>query len=291
MKIALAKKTLPLALTGALLLGLLGPAALSAQQVQPVSQQPQPAALQGIGIDQKLNQRVPLDLEFRDERGQTVQLGDYFGRRPVVLSLVYYQCPMLCPMTLNGALRSFRALTFDIGNDFEVVTVSISPSETPAMAAEKKATYVHQYGRESGAAGWHFLTGEQASIQRLAEAVGFRYTYDPETGMYSHATAIMVLTPEGRLARYFYGIEYSARDLRLGLVEAGENKIGTPVDQVLLYCFQYDPTTGKYGLLIMRVLRLAGLATVLALGAFLIVALRGERKSRHLNGNQQLKEV
>jgi protein SCO1/2 len=291
MKIASTKKTWVLALASTVLAGLLASAPLSAQQPQPVAQQPQPVALQGIGIDQKLNQQVPLDLPFRDARGKTVKLGDYFGQRPVVLSLVYYQCPMLCPMALNGALRSFRALSLDIGKDYEVVTVSISPTETPDMAAEKKATYVKQYGREGGAAGWHFLTGEQASIQRLADAVGFRYTYDPETGMYSHATAIMVLTPEGRVARYFYGIEYSARDLRLGLVEAGKDKIGTPVDQVLLYCFQYDPTTGKYGLLIMRVLRLAGLATVLALGAFLLVALRGERKPRHQNGNQQLKEV
>lgn len=249
------------------------PGGLSAQQA--IS-----TGLQGVGIDQKLDAQVPLDLAFRDETGRTVRLGDYFGGKPVVLTLVYYNCPMLCTMVLNGALRSFRALPFDIGKDFEVVTVSIAPEETPELAAEKKKQYVHQYDRAGGAAGWHFLTGDEDSIRQLADAVGFRYTYNPETGLYTHASALMLLTPEGRMARYSYGIEYSARDLRLGLVEASQNKIGSPVDQVLLYCYQYDPTTGKYGLLIMRTLRTAGLATLLALGLFLFISLRREKKVR-----------
>lgn len=249
-----------------------------------------PQAVQEVGIDQRLNEQVPLDLEFQDETGRTVRLGDYFGRKPVLLTLVYYKCPMLCTMVLNGVVRTLRPLSFSAGKEFELVTVSISPTETPAQAAEKKAIHVRSYGRPGSAEGWHFLTGEEEAIRRLTEAVGFRYTFDPETGLYAHASGMILLTPEGRLSRYFYGIEYSARDLRLAVIEASESRIGSPVDRVLLYCYQYDPTTGKYGLVIMRVIRVAGIATLLLLGGFILLSIRRERRV-HTNGKAKWKEV
>ncbi len=242
-----------------------------------------PPQLRDVGIEQRLNQQAPLDLTFRDEAGRAVRLGDYFGKRPVVLSLVYYDCPMLCTLVLNGLVRALRAVSFEPGRDFESVTVSFDPRETPALAAAKKQTYLERYRRAGAEGGWHFLTGGQEAVRRLTEAVGFRYTFDPQTGQFAHASAIMVLTPEGRLSRYFYGIEYSARDLRLGLVEASAGKIGSPVDQVLLYCFHYDPQTGKYGMVIMNTVRAAGLATVLALGMLLGLLFRQEkRRIRHV---------
>jgi len=240
----------------------------------------QTAALSQVGIDQKLDAQVPLDLQFVDESGKTVRLAQYFGKKPVVLSLVYYECPMLCTLVLNGMLHSFRTMSFNVGDQFEVVTVSFSPTETPALASAKKVGYLKKYGREGGAAGWHFLTGREDQIKRLADAVGFRYTYDPESGQYAHASGIMILTPKGRVARYFYGIEYAPRDLRLGLIEAADNRIGSPVDRVLLYCMHYDPLTGKYGLVIKNVLRLSGLTTVLLLGGFITVMLSRERAAR-----------
>lgn len=250
-----------------------------------------PEAVREVGIDQRLNEQAPLDLEFRDETGGAVRLGDYFGERPVVLTLVYYECPVLCTMVLNGVVRSLRPLSFSAGKEFELVTVSISPTETPAQAAEKKDIHVRHYDREGAEDGWHFLTGDQEAIGKLTEAVGFHYTFDQETGLYAHASGMMVLTPEGRLSRYFYGIEYSARDLRLALIEASDNRIGSPVDRVLLYCYQYDPTTGKYGLVIMRVIRLAGLATVLLLGGFILLSVRRERRATRVNGKAKLKEA
>lgn len=231
-----------------------------------------------IGIDQKLNEQVPLDLEFVDEEGRKVALGEYFGEKPVALALVYYECPMLCTQVLNGLLGSFRALSFGIGEEFEVVTVSIDPGESPELAAAKKKEYVGRYGRHGGSDGWHFLTGSQDQITKLAESVGFRYVYDAETDLYIHGSGIMVLTPTGKLARYVYGIEYSVKDLRLSLVEAADNKIGSAVDQLLLTCYQYDPTTGKYGLVIMNSLRLGGFATVAALAAFVTVMIRRDRR-------------
>jgi protein SCO1/2 len=236
-----------------------------------------PVSLSKVGIDQKLDSQVPLDLQFFDENGKTVRLGDFFGQKPVVLSLVYYECPMLCTLVLNGMVRAFRTLSFNVGDDFEVVTVSFNPRETPALAAAKKAVYLKEYGRPGAGRGWHFLTGREDQIRQLTDAVGYRYVYDPKTGQYAHATGIMVLTPKGRVARYFYGIEYSPRDLRLGLIEATNNRIGSPVDQILLYCVHYDPTTGKYGLVIMNVIRLVGAATVLLIGGFIAVMLLRER--------------
>lgn len=251
-----------------------------------------PEPLRGVGIDQRLDGQVPLDLVFRDETGKAVRLGEYIGAvpgRPTILALVYYECPMLCSLVLNGLLGSLKALSFNVGDEFNIVTVSFDPRETPALAAAKKKEYVRRYGRPGAAAGWHFLTGEEEAIRQLARAVGFRYAYDAKTDQYIHASGIMVVTPRGRLARYFYGIEYAPRDVRLGLVEASANRIGSPIDQVLLFCYHYDPVTGKYGLLIMNVLRLAGLATVLALGTFIAVMLRRDRRRKRDHGERSFR--
>lgn len=234
--------------------------------------------LDKVGFDQRLNEQVPLDLAFHDERGSTIRLGDYFGARPVVLVLAYYQCPNLCTLALTQLVEALRGLAFDVGDQFNVVTVSIDPHETPTLAAAKKAKYLDRYGRPGAEAGWHFLTGEQASIERLAQAIGFRYTYDAEQQQYAHPTGALVLTAGGRISRYFYGIEYSPRDLRLGLVEASENKIGSPIDQVLLRCYHYDPHTGRYDVAIMSLVRLAGVATTLIMGGFVAMMLRRERR-------------
>lgn len=244
------------------------------------AQTARPALLTDVGIDQKLNERVPLDLSFRDDTGNTVRLREYFGEKPVILSLVYYDCPMLCTQVLNGLERSLQGISLDVGKQFNVVTLSINPRETPGLAAVKKRIYAGMYGRRLAEQGWHFLTGEEEAIKELARAVGFHYAYDPESGQYAHATAIMVLTPDGRLSRYFYGIQYPSRDLRLGLVEASAGKIGTPVDQLLLFCYHYDPATGKYGLVILNVVRAAGLATVLAIAGLVLVLFRRERLAR-----------
>jgi len=236
-----------------------------------------PPDLQEIRIDQNLDAQVPLDLAFTDSGAGAVKLGDFFGRKPVVLALVYYECPMLCTMVLNGLVSSLSVLPFDAGDQFDVVAVSIDPGEGPELAAAKKAEYLARYGREGGAAGWHFLTGREEEIRRLASAVGFRYRYVPERDEYAHASAIMVLTPQGRLARYFYGIEYPPRDLRFALVEASENRIGSLADQVLLFCYRYDPATGKYGAATYALVRTGGVLTVLGLGAFVLVMRRRER--------------
>lgn len=237
-----------------------------------------PDLLEKVGIDQKLNAQVPLDLSFRDEAGRAVKLGDYFGRRPVVLTLVYYECPMLCTQVLNGAVGAFKTLSFTAGDEFDVLTVSFNPKDTPALAAQKKTTYIAKYGRPAAAAGWHFLTGDQAAIDALAQSVGFRYVYDEAAQQYVHASALMVLTPQGRLSKYFYGIEYPPRDLRLGLVEASDGKIGNPVDQVLLYCYHYDPSAGKYSMVVMNVLRAGGIGTILIVGGFIAVMLARDRR-------------
>jgi protein SCO1/2 len=249
--------------------------------------QGRPPLLRDVGLDQRLNQQMPLALTFRDEAGDVVQLGKYFTGKPVILVLSYYQCPRLCPMVLDGLVRSLRTLTLTVGKEFQVLTVSIDARDTPADATAKKSQYLRQYGRAEAADGWHFLTGEPEAIEPLARAVGFRYAYDAEHDQFAHAAGIMVLTPAGKLARYFYGIEYAPRDLRLSLVEASANKIGSPIDQLLLFCFHYDPATGKYGLLIMNVLRLAGLATVLGLGVGIGIMFWRDRrqKANHQDDN------
>jgi protein SCO1 len=234
-------------------------------------------------IDQKLDSQVPLGLAFRDEMGKTVRLGDYFGQKPVVLALVYYECPMLCTLVMNGMLTSFQQISFDVGKQFEVLTVSINPKETPSLAARKKQSYAAQYGRPGGLEGWHFLTQDPDApndIHELADSVGFRYAFDERTAQYVHAAGIMVLTPQGRTSRYFYGLEYAPRDMRLGLVEASGNKIGSRVDQMLLLCYHYDPQKGKYGVVIQNVIRLTGGLTVLLLGTLIAVLLRRERRQR-----------
>src|SRR5437763_3571732 len=222
-----------------------------------------PKALKNVGLDQRLNEQVPLDAVFKDELGQVVGLGQFFKGKPVVLSLVYYRCPKLCTQVLNGELGAFRNVSFNIGEQFEVVTVSFDGRETPQLASAKKQTYIRGYNRPSGEAGWHFLTGDEVNITRLTEAVGFRFAWDEQTKQFAHASGIMLLTPEGKLARYFYGIDYPPKDLRMALVEASQNKIGTPVDALMLYCYHYDPATGKYGVVVMNVLRLAGIVTVI----------------------------
>jgi len=240
-----------------------------------------PPVLKKVGIDQHLNEQLPLDAVFKDEQGRDVRLGQFFNGKPVVLSLVYYQCPMLCNQVMNGMLGSFRQISFNVGDQFEVVTVSFDPNETPALAAAKKQTYVAGYHRANGAAGWHFLTGDAANIKRLADAVGFRYTWDEQTKQFAHASGIMVATPEGKLARYFYGIDYPPKDLRLSLVEASANKIATPVDALMLYCYHYDPSTGKYGVVIMNVMRVAGVITIiLIVGLLFLLRKIGRRRAR-----------
>lgn len=231
-----------------------------------------------IGIDQRLGEPLPLEVELRDEAGKPVKLGQYFGEQPVVLMLVYYRCPMLCTQVANGFLKSSQAIKYAIGRDYQVVTVSFDSRETAELAAEKKASYVRAYRREGASAGWHFLTGDEDAIRQLTDAVGFRYRYDPTSDQYAHASGIVVATPDGKLSRYFYGIEYEPSHLRMALIESSEGRIGTPVEKVLLMCFHYDPMTGKYGLAIAAALRLAGALTMLMLGGFLVVMYRQERR-------------
>jgi len=237
-----------------------------------------PGLLEEVGLDQHLNAQLPLDLHFKDENGQTVKLGDFFGRRPVILTLVYYQCPMLCTQVLNGVTSSIGVMNLSVGKDFDIVTVSFDPRDTPEGAREKKANYLARYKRPGAAAGWHFLTGEAREISALTGAVGFRYAYNAEIGQYAHVSGIMVATPEGRLARYFYGIEYGPRDLRLALVEAADHTIGSPVDQLLLYCFHYDPSAGRYSLAVMNIVRIAGVLTVLVIVGAIVLMRRRERR-------------
>lgn len=241
-----------------------------------------PDALRGVGFDQRLAQTVPLDLTFRNEAGETVRLGRYFDSRPVILALVYYECPMLCTLVLNGLVSALKALSFDAGREFDVVAVSFDPEETPDLAAAKKETYLDSYRRRGAENGFHFLTGDEASIRALAEAVGFRYRYDAASGEFAHAAGVTVLTPTGVIARYFYGVEYAPRDLRLGLVEAAQEKIGSPVDQLMLYCFRYDPATGRYSAAVLNLVRLGGVLTVLTFAGFVIIARSRESKTGHL---------
>ena len=239
-----------------------------------------PGILGKIGIDQKLNQQVPLDLVFTDESGREVELGDYFGRRPVVLALVYYECPMLCTQVLNGVATALSVMEFNVGREFDVVAVSINPREGPQLASQKKQAYVDRYKRPGTEAGWHFLTGKQESITRLADAVGFRYEFDKETGQFAHGAGIEVLTPKGVISKYFYGIEYSSRDLKFGLIEASEERIGRAIDHVLLLCYHYDPATGQYGAAALTLVRTGAVATIVAFLSFLFVSLRRERASQ-----------
>ncbi len=237
-------------------------------------------ALRGVGIDQKLDGAIPLDAAFTDETGRDVTVGQYFGPRPVILALVYYECPMLCIQTLNGLVGSLEALAFTPGQEFEVLVVSIDPGETPAIAADRKKTFLRRYGRAGVERHVHFLTGREASIKALADAVGFRYAYDREIDQYAHPAAVTVVTSEGRISKYLFGIDFAPRDLRLALVEAAGGRIGTAMDHVLLFCYRYDPATGRYGVVILNVVRLAGALTVVLLAGSIFFALRGSRRPR-----------
>ncbi len=244
-----------------------------------------PPVLRQVGFDQRLDEQVPPDLAFRDETGREVRLQEYFdGKKPVILVLAYYRCPMLCTQVLNGLVRALLDMTLVPGKDFTIITVSFDPRETPPLAAAKKKTYLERYGREEAEAGWHFLTGQEESIKRLTEAVGFHYRYDAKNDQYAHASGILVLTPTGKVSRYFYDVRYSPRDLRLGLVEASQNRIGSPVDRILLYCFHYDPNEGRYGPTIMRLVRLGGAVTLVCVGLFVFGLWRQERRKARSAG-------
>ena len=238
--------------------------------------------LSKVYVHQRLNQQIPLDGVFKDETGATVKMGNYFGKRPVILAIVYYACPMLCSEELNGLVGALEMVKFRPGKDFDIIAVSIDPTEGPELAAKKKAMYVKRYGHPETAAGWHFLTGQQPPINALADAVGFGYARVPgpdgHLSQFAHASAIQILTPEGKLAQYYMGVEYSPKDLQLGLVEASHHKIGSPVDNILTYCYRYDPDLNKHSLIVARVVQLGGVLTMLGLGSFMVVMFRRDMK-------------
>ena len=244
------------------------------------SAKPNSSILKDIGIEQKLNAQVPPGLVFRDESGREVRLGDYFGKRPIILALVYYKCPMLCTMVLNDVTRAMNSMRMNCGEQFDILTVSFDPGETPMLAADKKRQYIRAYRRPHAGEGWHFLTGQQASIDELTRTVGFKYAWDPKYQQYAHASGIIVLTPEGKTSRYFYGIDYAPSDLELSLAGASEGKATSVADQILLFCFHYDPTTGRYSLVISRVIQAAGTMTVLLLGSYVLFSLHRDRSRR-----------
>lgn len=257
-----------------LVLVLLGVGDIYAQDFTPT-----PTVLDSVGIDQQLGEQIPLDLTFKDETGAPVTLAHYFKDRPVILVPAYYECPMLCTQILNGLLSGLRPLSLNVGEDFQIVTFSFNPKEGPELAAAKKTAYLEGYHREGAERGWHFLTGDAPAIAALTKALGYRYAYEPDTGEYIHASGIMLATPDGKLSRYLFGVEFAPRDLKLGLLESGQEKIGTPVDAVLLFCFQYNPLTGKYSLAIYRLVQIAGLISVVCILSFIVVMVRRERFS------------
>jgi protein SCO1 len=240
-----------------------------------------PGALQNVGFEQRLNETLPLDLRFRDEDNREVRLGEYFNRRPVVLAFVYYECPMLCSQVMNGVTSALTALDESAGADYEVVAVSFDPRETPMMAAAKKKSYVDRYNRGNAAHGFHFLTGSEASIEALTAAAGFKYAWDDQTQQFAHASGFVVATPTGKLSRYFFGIEYAPRDLKFALIESSAGRVGSLVDQVLLYCYHYDPKTGSYSFVAMKAVQLGGAFTLLALVGFVVVAIRRDYRVGH----------
>jgi protein SCO1/2 len=262
---------------------LLGASAASAQAVPsstgPASQN-MPSILQNVGFEPPLNAHLPLDLAFRDETGRSVQFREYFSQKPVLLALVYYGCPMLCDQTEQGVVGALRMLSFNPGRDYEVVFVSFDPRESPDMAAEKKEAAMTHFRRPETAAGWHFLTGPKESVDALTKAANFRYSFDEKSGLFAHAAGILLLTPDGRISRYFYGVEYPARDLRLGLVDASAGKIGTPIDRALLFCYRYDPTSARYSASILSIIRLAGILTILGLVAAILIFRRRDIAER-----------
>ena len=267
----------------ALAVSLLVSAAASAQPGPtdvgvPSSQMPR--VLSDVAFDQRLNERLPLDVPLRDENGRAVTLGDYFGSKPVVLAFVYYECPMLCSQVLNGLTSSLTVLTETVGREFEVVAISFDPRDTPVTATGKKKAYVDRYKRPGSEAGFHFLTGDDASVRRVTDAAGFKFVWDEKTEQFAHASGIVVATPDGRLARYFFGIEFAPRDVKFALIESSAGRIGNAVDKLLLYCYHYDPATGSYGFVAMGAVRLGGALTVIALVGFVIVSLRRDASTR-----------
>jgi len=259
-------------------------AVVSAQGIAPQAGLPSnevPGVLGKVGFEQRLNEQLPLDLMFKDEAGRDVRLGDYFGKKPVVLTFVYYECPMLCTQVLNGLASALGVIDESIGREFDVVTVSFDPRETPTLAAGKKQAYLDRYKREGAERGWHFLTGRQASIDALTKAAGFSYAWDEDTKQFAHASGVVVATPEGKLANYFFGIDYSPRDLKFALIESSQGKVGKFAEKVLLYCYHYDPATGQYGFEAMRAVRIGGAVTLVALVGFVFVSLRRERAAGH----------
>ena len=258
------------------------------KQIDERSDKP-PAILSAVGINQRLNTPLPPAVQFRDETGKQVLLGDYFGKKPAILALVYFQCPMLCSEELNGLTGALRMVSLQPGKDFNILVVSIDPSEGPDLAAAKKRSYVKRYGKLETADGWHFLTGDQPAIDALTKAVGFGYTRIPgpdgKMNQFAHASSIQIITPEGKIAQYYMGVEYSPKDLRLGLVEASSNQIGSPVDNILTYCYHYDPKTNSQSLVIARVVQVAGLLTVMLLGGFMVVMFRRDSKQADKPGN------
>ncbi len=257
------------------------------KQMGEVADQP-PPILNKVYIHQRLDQQIPLDATFRDEAGKTVQLGDFFGKRPVILAIVYYGCPMLCSEELNGLVGALEMVKFRPGKDFDIVAISIDPAEGPELAAQKKAMYVKRYGHPETAAGWHFLTGQQPAINLLTEAVGFGYARVPgpdgHLSQFAHASGIQILTPEGKLAQYYMGVEYSPEDIQLGLVETSHNKIGSPVDNILTYCYRYNPEMNKHSLVVARIVQLSGILTVFGLGGFMVVSFRRDIKRNQFEG-------
>ena len=238
-----------------------------------------PPQFKEVTFQQRLNTRLPLDASFTDETGRTVQLADYFGRKPIVLAFVYYSCPMLCSQTLNGISSALKALPFTPGDEFDIVVVSFDPRDTPATANAKKQAHLQHWSAHETAAGWHFLTGDEATIRQVTSAAGFTYQWDETSGQYAHVSGLLTLTPDGRLSRYFYGVEYSPRELRMAIVESGEGRVGSPVEELLLYCFQYDPTSGRYGVVVMNLVRLGGLLTVALVAGFVFVMRRREPRT------------
>ena len=237
-----------------------------------------PRALQNVSFEQRLNEQLPLELAFKDESGRAVKLGDYFGRKPVVLTFVYYECPMLCTEVLNGLESSLRVINETVGKEFDVVTVSFDPKETPILAAGKKKAYLERYKRPEAEQGWHFLTGDQASIEALTKAAGFHFFWDEASHQFAHASGIVVATPAGKVSRYFLGIDYSPRDVKFALIESSNEKIGTLAEKLLLYCYHYDPAAGNYGFVAMRAVRIGGAVTILALVGFVFVSIRRDHQ-------------
>jgi len=237
-----------------------------------------PPQLKDVTFKQRLNEVLPLDAQFRDDAGRAVTLGQLFRGKPVLLAFVYYQCPMLCTQVMNGISSALKVMPFAAGQDFDVVLVSFDPRDTPAIAAEKKRAHLEYWSTERDAAAWHLLTGDEASIRRVTSAAGFTYQWDERTGQFAHVSGILVVTPEGRLSRYFYGVEYSPKELRLALVESGQGRIGSAIDELLLYCFHYDPESGRYGLVVMNLVRLGGVLTVLFMGGFILLMRRRESR-------------